>query len=81
MGEIYALPTMAKVCQADVIETLERFLERARDGEITAVAIAALTPDANAIFTYSQQMSGLTLLGACNLMQHELASALIREGE
>ena len=81
MGEIYALPTMAKVCQADVIETLERFLERARDGEITAVAIAALTPDSNSIHAYSQQMNGLPLLGACNLLQHDLAAALIREGE
>ena len=81
MGEIYALPTMTKVCQADAIETLERYLERARNGEITTVAVAALTAEGNSIFAYSQHMSGLALLGACNLLQHDLAAALIREGD
>jgi hypothetical protein len=81
MGEVYALPTLANVCNMDAIETLERFLDRARKGEITTVALAALTVDGNALFTYSQQMNGLALLGACNLLQHDLTTALIREGE
>ncbi|WP_333790621.1 hypothetical protein [Sphingorhabdus sp.] len=79
-AEIVTLPTLANLCTADAVEVLERMLERARNGEIATVAIAALTVDNSAVFTYSQQMSGIGLLGACTLLQHDLTAALIREG-
>ena len=79
-AEIVTLPTLANLCTADAVEVLERMLERARNGEIATVGIAALTVDNSAIFTYSQQMSGIGLLGACTLLQHDLTAALIREG-
>ena len=79
-AEIVTLPTLASICAVDAVEVLERMLERARNGEITSVAIAALTVDNSAIFTYSQQISGIGLLGACTLLQHDLTAALVREG-
>ena len=79
-AEIVTLPTLANLCTADAVEVLERMLERARNGEIVSVAVAALTNDHTAYFTYSQQMNGVSLLGAATLLQHDLTAALIREG-
>ena len=76
---IYPLPTLANMCRADAIETLERFLERAKAGEVVTVAIAAVNAEGTSTFSYSQQVSGVSLLGAVTLMQHDLTAALIRE--
>ncbi len=56
-------------------------LERAKRGEITSVAIAALTADGLALVSYSRQISGLALLGATNILQHTLANGLIEESD
>lgn len=76
---IYPLPTLASLCRADAIETLERYLEKAKAGEIITVAIAAVNPEGTATFTYSEQVNGVSLLGAVTLMQHDLTAALMRE--
>ena len=79
MSNVYALPTLPNICRADAIETLERYLERAKAGEITTVAIAAINTEGSANFSYSQQVSGVSLLGAVTLLQHDLTAALMRE--
>jgi hypothetical protein len=79
MSNVYALPTLANLCRADAIETLERYLERAKAGEITAVAIATINTEGAANYTYSEQVSGVSLLGAVTLLQHDLTAALVRE--
>jgi hypothetical protein len=78
---IYPLPTLANLARADAIETLERYLDRAKAGEIVTVAIAAVNAEGTANYCYSEQINGSALLGAVTLMQHGLAAALIREAE
>ena len=78
---IYPLPTPANVCREDAIRTLERYLEKAKAGEIITVAIAAVNAEGSANWTYSEQMHGVSLLGAVTLMQHDLTAALVREAD
>jgi hypothetical protein len=78
---IHPLPTLANICRADAVETLERYLERARAGELVTVAIASITSEGLANFTYSQQVNGVSLLGAVTLMQQDLTAALLREAD
>lgn len=58
---------------ADVIDTLERMLERARAGEISSVAIAAVYRDGATTSTWSAQPSFATLLGAVHHMAFRLS--------
>jgi hypothetical protein len=78
---IYPLPTPSNLARADAVETLERYLERAKSGEIVTVAIAAVNAEGTANFSYSQQVNGVSLLGAVALLQHDLTAALIREAD
>lgn len=43
MADIRALPTRAKRCNEEAVETLRSFLARAEAGDIDSVAIAATT--------------------------------------
>lgn len=64
------LVTVQEEIQLDVVELLEDYLELAKSGQITCIAIAALKPGTNAAcYGFSALRNRLAILGAVTLMQ------------
>jgi hypothetical protein len=70
--DVVALKTVAKTCNEDVIAKLEEALERARAGEIVAIAIAAVLDDGGIAGAWSKCNPCGPLIGAVACLQHNL---------
>jgi hypothetical protein len=73
--DVVALKTVAKTCNEDVIAMLEEALERARAGEIAAIAIAAVLDDGGIARSWSKSNPVGPLLGAVTYLQYDLVCA------
>lgn len=72
--EVVKLQTSLDASQQSAVERLEEFLEKARAGEIKAVAIAATRTDGGIVSSYSARAHLGPLLGALVNLQHRLCS-------
>lgn len=68
------LKTVTKACNEDAIKILEEALELAKGGEITTVAIAAVTHKGAIMRSWSCGDPVAPLLGAIAVLAHDLAS-------
>jgi hypothetical protein len=80
-AEIVTLIHPDDVPRLKAIEMLERYLAKAKAGEIESVALAALTDDGTARVAFSEHADNLALLGSIRLLDEMLVSAVLREGE
>lgn len=69
---VVELKTRPAVVVASVIERLEEVLERARAGEISAVAIATVYSDGGAGCSWSETDNYWTMLGSISRLQHRM---------
>lgn len=76
MAEILSLITERDVCRSSVIETIEKALQQAKDGEILAVGLAVVRPDHAVCTSWSQTDVVGTLLGAVTLLQKKMVDQL-----
>jgi hypothetical protein len=76
MSNVTPLPTQRVISQQSAVDVLERYLELAKAGQITSVALAAVTLERNAAYCYSEPEDGLAMLGAVRLLDRLLATAL-----
>lgn len=81
MGTVTPFPSSKAIVQQDLIEMLERYLDAAKQGQITCVAMAAITPDRSAIYTFSEPDDALALMGAVRLLDRMLATHLDGEAD
>lgn len=72
-AKLIPLETPRAAARADAVELLEDFLERAKAGEIIAVAIAAVRPDLNSETGYSETDNLNALLGSVSALDKRLA--------
>lgn len=76
MAEIVKLVPERERIKADVIDNLEKALEMARKGEITAVAIAMVDKEGRGNYRWSEGDQATTMVGAVQRMQHRLNLAV-----
>lgn len=76
MSNVTPFPTQRYVSQQSAVEVLERYLDLAKQGQITSVAIAAITTDRDAAYCYSEPEDALAMLGAVRLLDRLITSAL-----
>jgi len=81
MSNVMLFPTQRIVSQESAVELLERYLERARNGELVAVGIAAVRDDGRAQYAHSEPENALSLIGAIKLLETYVALSLDEEGE
>lgn len=72
MVEIVKLVPERERIRQDVIDTLEKTLEMARNGEIIAVAIAMVDKEFRGNYRWSEGDMATTMVGAVQRMQHML---------
>lgn len=76
MVEIVKLVPERERIRQDVIDSLEKTLEMARNGEITAVAIAMVDKEGRGNYRWSEGDQATTMVGAVQRMQHRLNLAV-----
>lgn len=81
MSNVTPFPTRRAVAQQSAVELLEAYLDLAKQGTITSVALAAVTVDRDAAYCYSEPEDALALLGTVRLLDRLLAKALDGEAE
>lgn len=64
---------------ADVVETLEKLLDRARSGEVIGIAYAVQHPERMTSY-WRAGFCSRAILGAMLLLQHEMCAADIEAG-
>lgn len=79
MGELRVLETAPQRMSASVIETLEKVLEDAREGNVTAVGIAVVRPNGTVNTAFSQSDQAGALLGSVSLLQARMINAVETE--
>lgn len=62
------------------VEILEEWLEAAREGRITAVAMVADRPIPGMLFTASIGAASCRMIGALSVLQHKLTEIAHEEG-
>lgn len=81
MSNVTPFPTRRVISQESAVALLEAYLDLAKQGAITSVAIAAVTADRDAAYCYSEPEDELALLGTVRLLDRLLAKALDAEAE
>lgn len=81
MSNITPFPTRRVVAQQSAVDLLETYLDLAKQGHITSIALAAVTADRDAAYCYSEPEDALALLGTVRLLDRLLAKALDGEAE
>lgn len=76
MSEIVKLVPERERIRQDVIDSLEKTLEMARNGEIIAVAIAMVDKEFRGNYRWSDGDMATTMVGAVQRMQHMLNLAV-----
>ncbi|API59628.1 hypothetical protein BSL82_10115 [Tardibacter chloracetimidivorans] len=67
----------AEPVTADTVVVLETMLERARKGELSSVAIAAVTRDGAATTTWSALPSAPAILGALQILSARIIARFV----
>lgn len=65
-------PTGEKVPVQCVVDVLEMWLQRAKDGEIQALGLVALYPDVTATFSTAGWLGSYSLVGAADVLRDQL---------
>ena len=73
---IKAIETQKTVAIASVVETLRAALERAEDGELTGVMLAATTVDGAAYTAYSTRLDSHGLISAIEIAKHRMIAGM-----
>lgn len=80
-AQIIQLATPAELDQQGVVDLLEEYLELARCGQLSGVALAAVTTDRRARVAHSRPSNCLSLLGAVRLLEGMCTAAILEEAE
>lgn len=75
--KVVPIQTFKSEVRQQVIDHLEAVLARAREGEVTSVAIAATLPDGRSYTGFSESEHVQVLLGAVRILEHKIINELI----
>jgi hypothetical protein len=69
---VHKLITRPAAISAETVELLESFLQMAKKGEITAVALASVQPDGTGVHEATSSDQQLLLLGSVTRLLHRM---------
>jgi hypothetical protein len=71
-SKMLKLVTRPEKISAEAVDMLEHYLQRAKNGEITAVAIVAIEPNGSATHQATSSDHWVALLGAVTRLLHRM---------
>jgi hypothetical protein len=78
MSGLKLIPIQPPV-REDLVEKLERILERARSGEIIGISMVSTARTGNVVTSWTESGDLFRDIGALELLKHEMLAAKLRE--
>ena len=77
MADVVLLETKPAAIKADIIDRLEKILERAREGEFAGVSIAVVYTDGSIDAAFTRSECGPAMVGAIASLQQRVLTNMV----